>query len=322
MNALIEVKNLKRIVTSHSLDNVFDYCPRKFEFLTFYDKRPKRESGYAADVGTALHEGMQAWLISREEGDDEKTRTRKAFMAFCLHFPFDREDEQKTKQRSFSNCCLMLYKMIRSPEWDAWQLLHVEGKGWAVEVPFLLTHSSLGPMYVKDRNEYCVLCTQGKIDLIMQHRKTGMIKSVDIKTTVMGLDLIRSNYTFSGQQTGYSQIVHRMAGLMPVDFEVEYVVCMFGSVDEEPRIEFVTIEKSADEIDDYWLDKMDRLERIKFYAEQGRFPRTNGGCNSWGKECSMFDVCHSRDASFVNRWFDDMDGAPQQGYDYWVELEV
>lgn len=318
---VIPADSILKIITSHSLDNVFDYCPRKFEFLTLYSKRPKRESGYAANVGTALHDGMQAWLISRAEGNDEMTRTRDAYMAFLRAFPFADELEQTTKVRSFDNCVLMLYNMIRAPEWDDWELMWVDGKGWAVEVPFRVDHVSVGPVYIKDRNQYAILSSQGKIDMLMRHRATGQVKSVDIKTTVLGVDMIRSNYEFSGQQTGYSQVAHAMAGVNPDSFSVDYAVCIFTA--DGPQLKFVSIDKDSQDIDDYWLTKIDRLERIKRYAEQGWFPRTNGGCNSWGKECSMFDICHSRDTKMIQRWYDfEIETEETKGYDYWVELEI
>lgn len=322
MSLIHDTSRVKRIITSHSLDNVFDYCPRKFEFLAIYDKRPKRESGYAAAVGNALHDGMQAWLVAREEGESLMQCDIKAMFAFIKAFPFDEENQQTQKIRSFENSALMLYEMTRSSEWDDWELLPIEGHGWAVEIPFVIQHSSLGPIYVKNIGEYRILCTQGKIDLVMRHRRTGKIRSIDIKTTSFGPNMIRSNYEFSGQQTGYSHVVHKMAGIAPSNFEVVYAVCMFRS-DYPPEIRFITIEKDESDIEDYWLDKLERLERIKRYAEKGRFPRTNGGCNAWNKECAMFDICHTRDPQVVHDWFDfEIETEPNKGYDYLVELEV
>jgi hypothetical protein len=315
-------KQLRRIITSHSLDNVFDYCPRKFEFLSLYDKRPARESGYAAMIGDALHDGTQSWLIARQEGASERAASERAFVAMCKRFPWDLEDEQPTSVRSFNATASMLYTIIRSPEWDDWELLYVKDKGWAVEVPFLIEHVSLGPVFVKARGEHFIICTQGKIDLIMRHKRTGRIRSVDIKTTAKGEHLIRSNYTFSGQQTGYSHVVHAMAGVAPTAFQVVYAVCLFNA-QELPALRFVEIDKDESEVDDYWLDKIDRLNRMKSYAEAGRFPRTNGECNSWNHECSMFDICHSRDPKLIQDWFDfEIESEPVKGYDYWVRMEL
>lgn len=312
---------VRLILTSHSIDNTFDYCPRKFEFLNIYDRRPKRDSGYAADVGTALHEGLQAWLIARAEGKSEDAATSAGFMALLINFPWVAEREQSTNLRNYDRCIMMLYELIRSNEWDNWELMRVDGKGWAVEIPFLIKHTSLGIFQVKDTGKWVMLATQGKIDFILRHRITGAIRTWDLKTTMHDVSLARSEYTYSGQQVGYSHVLHAMLGIAPSEFSVHYMIARFNANDP-PQIQPFQIEKTPDEIDDYWLAKLDRLWRIKAYAEQGWFPRTNGGCHSWGKECSCFDICKSRDPQLIQKWFSDTGAEPAEGYDYWVELEV
>lgn len=319
-SALGTLENPRLVLTSHSIDNVFDYCPRKFEFLNLYDRRPPRDSGHAADVGTALHEATQAWLMKRADGDEDGARDL-AFLTLAMWYPWHSEKEQSTSVRSFENTVLMLYEILRNPEWEDWELMHVEGKGWAVEIPFLIRHTSVGPVYVKSRDEYILLATQGKIDLILRHKRTGKIRTLDIKTTTYAKNLVRAEYEFSGQQIGYTHVLHTMLGEVPDEFEVVYCICRF-SASERPTVQFIPMEKTPDMIDDYWLGKLDRLYRMKMYAENGWFPRTNGGCHSWGHECAMFDICHSRDDDLIRKWFYMIESAPQQGYDYWVTMEV
>ncbi len=321
MSDSVDSTALPYILTSHSIDNVFDYCPRKFEFLNLHDIRPPRESGYAAQVGTALHEAIQTWLICHAEEKGEQHATEQAYIQLMIHFPWELEKDQSTSVRSFENCVLMLYEMIRSPEWDEWELLYVQDKGWAVEIPFLLKHTSVGPIYIKSRDEYRMLATQGKIDMIMKHRRSGKIRTVDVKTTTLSIQLVRAEWEFSGQQIGYTHVLHGMLGYVPEDFEVVYCVCRFNA-SEPPTIQFVSIPKTPDQIDDYWIGKLDRLARMKMYAENDWFPRTNGGCHSWGHECQMFDICHSRDANLIRQWFQAIDSQTIQGYDYWVTMEV
>jgi hypothetical protein len=311
------------ILTSHSIDNTFDYCARKFEFLNLFEKRPARESGYAADVGTALHEGTQAWLVAREEGKSESEATDIGYMKMLRFFPWQLEALQKTSVRSYDKVMLALYRIIRHPCWDDWELLHVDGKGWAVEVPWLIKHTGLGEFTIKNTGERVLLGTQGKIDFILRNKSNpDKIVTTDLKTTTTPSDMLDAEYEFSGQQIGYSQILYSMLGAVPRQMEYNYLICRFSS-DEEPEIRLLPIEKDADEVEDYWLAKLDRLHRIKAMAEMGWFPRTNGGCHSWGQQCRFFDICHSRDYSLIRRWFEaDESMEDQQGYDYWVELEV
>lgn len=319
MNAVVN-NRIRYILTSHSIDNLFDYCPRKFEFLNLFDKRPPRDSGFAADVGTALHEGTQAWLISRASGESPKRQLERCFMALFRHYPWDMQLEEATSRRDIHETIALQWEIITNPTWEEWDLLWVEGRGWAVEVPFLIRHTSLGVFTIKQTGEQAMLATQGKIDFILQHRKyKDVIRTRDLKTTVKDMSMIRSEYTYSGQQTGYDQVLKQMLGLEKTNrAEYDYIIARFGDV---PHVQVLPMQKEEDFISDYWFGKMDRLNRIKNYAVNGWFPRTNGGCNSWNHECSCFDVCMTRDYSIIRRWFDTIEAQPQQGYNWWVEMD-
>lgn len=320
---LPEKRNGTRLIyTSHSVDNVFDYCERKFEFLNVWDRRPPRDSGFAAMVGTALHEGVGAWLIGRAEGKSEADATSAGFMALLKWYPWDTEHEQPTQVRSIYNSIALFYAIIRSHEWDNWELLRVEGRGWAVEIPFVIVHVSMGEFVIKATGETAMMATQGKIDFVLRHRFSGKIRTWDLKTTIKDKNLIRSEYYFSGQQVGYGQVVRAMLQEEAFDdFDVRYMVARFNST-EPPEVECIDIGKDGDDIDDYWLAKISRLNRMRHAAESGWFHRTNGGCNSWNHECSCFDICKTRDPHLIRRWFYENNMEPTRGYEPWVTLEV
>lgn len=310
---------IRYLLTSHSIDNTFDFCPRKFEFLNVWDRRPPRDSGYAAEVGTALHNGWQAWMIARAEGKSEYEATSRGFHELCRAFPWALEAEQKTSTRSFNSTALLLYTLIRSPEWDDWELIKVEGKGWAIEVPFLIKHESLGLFQIKATGEWAYLATQGKIDAVLRHKRTGQIRGWDLKTTIKSADMVRSEYKYSGQQIGYGEVIQAALGAEVRDFSVWYMIARFSSADL-PEIQPIEYIKSDHQIDDYWLAKLDRLKRMKEYAETGWFPRTNGGCNSWNTECAFLDICESRDNDLIRLWFSGIETVPQEGYNWWIEM--
>lgn len=311
---------MREILTSHSIDNLFDYCPRKFEFLGLFDKRPPRESGFAADVGTALHEGAQEFVRLKAEGHDDTTAMNQGYITFMTWYPWDREDEQKQSTRSHDRALLLLYQLMRWEGWDDWELVKIEGKGWAIEVPFLIRHKSLGTFTIKETGEEAMLCTQGKIDFILRHKKTNRIGSLDIKTTVFADELIEPNFKFSGQQIGYNNVVQSLTGEVTDGLEVNYLVARFTATGL-PEVYPLNFHKRQDEVDDYWIAKLDRLQRMRMYAEAGWFPRTSGGCHSYGTACSMFGICPSRDYRLIRQWFNTGDMVENVGYDYWVELD-
>jgi len=311
---------IRNIYTSHSIDNTFESCPRKFEFLNFFDRRPPRDSGHAADVGTALHEGWQAFLIALAEGKSKGEAMQAGYLAVLIHYPWHSEAEQSTSVRSLENTVTMLREIMRRDEWDHYELIQIDGR-WAVEVPFHIIHESLGTFEFAATGETCQFVTQGKIDAILRHKITGRVACWDAKTTITPEDLIRSEYTWSGQQVGYGQVLQALMGESLQSFDVYYLVARFSASDP-PHVQVIPFEKSEENVEDYWLDKIDRLQRMQRYATQGRFPRRNGSCNAYQHECSCFNICPSRDTETILMWFQTIGAVEQQGYEPWVTLEL
>lgn len=308
------------ITTSHSIDNVFDYCARKFEFLTLYDKRPERDSGFAAEVGTALHDATQAWLIARAEGHTVSVAENIGYMMLLRCYPWELADEQERETRSIETSLVLLEMIMRDNSWDDWELVRV-GSKWAVEVPFLIRHESLGTFKLHHNGQETMLVTQGKIDFILRHKYSHIYRTRDLKTTVIKEGLEQAEWKFSGQQIGYSNVLHAMLDIQPDKMEIDYLVAHFNGT-QYPAVNAVTFPIDQDKVDDYWLTKIERLQRMQRYAVTGRFPRTNGGCHSWGHQCAFFQICESRDAELINAWFEGINAVPQEGYDYWVTLGV
>lgn len=311
----------RKILTSHSIDNLFDYCARKFELTTMYDKRPARDSGFAASVGTALHDATQAWCIARAELLSSDECMVKGYMALMKSYPWEMEMEQTQQTRGFGQTVALFEQIVRQKFWNDWELVRVDNHGWAIEVPFLIQHTSLGEFYMKNVDIMAVLATQGKIDFVMRHVRTGAIGTFDLKTTIIDPDMAEPEYKFSGQQIGYSNVVQAMLGELQGGFMVHYIAAHFMGNDP-PYVQLLPLNMTQDLIDDYWMSKLDRMNRIKVYAEYGWFPRTNGGCHGYGHRCAFFDICPSRDYDLINRWFEGINAEPQAGYDYWVTMEV
>lgn len=329
MNALTQVPTIhnipidmsRLIVTSHSIDNVFDYCARKFEFSSFYERLPltERDTGFAAEVGNAFHAGIQVWLICRHEGLSEYESRLRGAMAFMRIFPWEIENEQSTSARSFEASCWAFWLAMEDDFWNHWELtrVNIDGKlQWSVEVPWILIHESFGPT-----NDGRYFATQGKIDLIMRHKTSGRVCSVDLKSTVYDRGLTRAMYTHSGQQIGYGQVVEAMLGQVIRQLDVIYFVIRISET--QPSIEVAPFPKTPEQLADYWVDKYDRLERMKKYANARRFPRANGGCHAYSHECRFFDICLSRDQDLIEAWFmDSPSSVDRVHYDWKVRLRT
>lgn len=321
MNALTILPNLpklKAIVTSHSIDGTFEYCARRFEFAHVWKRTPEGGStGFAAEVGTALHEAVQAWArLALFPGRDRKAENPLAveagMKALLRWWPWSLEDvsleagKQGIKQRSLGEAILLFEEIIGQEFWESWELISIGDFGLSIEVPWRISHASLGtfPLY---GGELGFLATQGKIDFILRQRYTGEIRVFDLKTTVKDKRAHEAAYKFSGQGPNYAMVIAQALGFNWKErgLAMSYIVSNFASADgsEDASVNLYTYTYSPAEIQDGIDLKHDRMMRMKGYAERKWWPRRSHGCDSFGNPCPFMGICPRRDEDFIAAWF-------------------
>lgn len=298
------------ITTSHSIDGTFESCARRFEFLHSYQRAPDYESdAFAADVGTALHEAIQEWQRKLFYGvDDEKAR-ESAYLMLLKWWPWATEERRFVNKRATGNrrletAILLLEETMNYNEfWEQWELVSIDGFGPAIEVPWRIVHKSIG--VIKDAWDKSVyLATQGKIDLLMRHRTTRQYRVIDIKTTEKALPAHDAAFRFSGQGGQYAMVLGHAVG---TDWEtngldVTYLIMFFS--DDGPVVYPLPYHLDPEEIEDSIRVKIERLNRMKSYADADHWPRRTHGCEFYGTPCGFLDICHRRDKPFVREWFE------------------
>jgi hypothetical protein len=305
------------IVTSHSIDGTFKSCERKFEFAHVFQRVPDIEdSGYAADAGTALHEGVQAWASHYMHPDRPRTpesyeeAVDKGLFAFLRFWPYAEEYyamvEKKpiAKQRSLGQALALFFKLVESNFWDEYEVAILPDKKPAIEIPWRIIHESAG-IHLDALGRPRVIVTQGKIDFVLRHKESGIVVVVDLKTTVKSSDTAEATYRFSGQAVGYSIV---LSGATGFDFsgglQVIYLIANFLSQEITPLL----FKISPEEVRDYILTRNDLISDIRRNLERGFWPRTQHGCESWGSPCSYLKVCHLRDSGLLSIYLDDETG--------------
>jgi hypothetical protein len=307
MNALVNqvlaergVKNL--LITSHSIDATFDSCARRFEFIHGWRRLPQRESStYAADVGTALHEAVQQW--ARTESADEGA------LRLLRYWPWSderirRAESKQIGQRTLGNSVLMYDRIISHEWWNDWELVYIKGFGHAIEVPFLIVHESLGIIKLPN-GDLALLATQGKIDFILRHRRTRKYKVLDLKTTVKDVPAHNASFRFSDQAGLYALVLDKAldSSWEKDGLSVTYMVAYFGSDEADMQVIPLDYDLPPYEVQDLIDVKMERLIRMRTYAEHQRWPRRSHGCEFFGTPCGFLDICQKRDSKFLKEWF-------------------
>jgi hypothetical protein len=317
---LVERLNLALhpIVTSHSIDGLFEFCPRKFEFAHVWLQVPESgTTGFAAEVGTALHEAVQEWsrlalLPGRDRHNQNQMAIDAGLMALLKWWPWTLETvslrmgKAGAKQRSLGEGIDLFYRIIEDPFWESWELIHIDGFGMSIEVPYRINHVSIGTFPIPyGRAGYLV--SQGKMDFILRNRYTGEIRVFDLKTTVKDKRAHEAAFRFSGQGPQYAIVVAHGLGFNWREHgtKVTYLVSNFASADgsEDPSVVLHTYDYDSEYIQDAIDAKHDRLMRMKTYAERRHWPRRTHGCDSFGKPCAYLGVCQRRDEDFIGQWF-------------------
>jgi hypothetical protein len=313
---------LMPIVTSHSIDGTFESCPRKFEFSHVWQQVPEGGTGgFAAEVGTALHEAVQEWArLALFPGRDRKApqimAMQQGLLALVKWWPWAleivslREGKTGIKQRSLGEAILLFEEIVSHPFWDSWELIMIDGFGLSIEVPYRIVHASIGTVPLPKPDGEATqgyFVTQGKIDFILRNRFTGEIRVKDLKTTVKDERAHEAAFKYSGQGPGYGMILAQFLGLdwKKDGLTVSYIVSNFASADgsEDAAVRLYAYHYDEEKLQDGIDLKIERLERMKKYAIQSHWPRKSHGCDAFGAPCAYMGICDRRDNDFIRKWF-------------------
>ena len=261
---------------------------RRKKLIVEFDNRP----GQSPDIGT--HE------------DSENAR-RLAEITLLKWWPWEIESKRVKEGKSIGlrtlgNALLLLDAICESDWWLDWELVHVEGFGPAIEVPWRIVHRSLGLVHTPHGPKY--LATQGKIDFILRHKKTGVYRVIDLKTTEKSKPAHDAAFRFSGQAGQYGMVLDHALGLdwQKNGLNIVYLMAMFH--EDGPVVYPLPYSLEPDEIQDSIDVKLERLHRMRAYANQQHWPRRSHGCEFWGSPCGFLDVCRRRDEKFLKQWFE------------------
>ena len=314
---------------SYSSLNVFESCPRKFEFDKFYPKRERVwEDNYAADVGSALHAGYQDYMIHQDR--------EHAIWTFMRAFPVAGEWNQDNDFRSMEAALSTLEDMFDSVKMVEYELARIRRPNTpaeleagleggvvvpAIEVPFEIRFPGLEIPPCGGFPEGAAISVIGYIDAIAMNLGTGLYRTFDIKTSRQKLSDATGKFKFNGQQVPYGIVVDHIAGQPVESFEVLYLDCYIDIL--EPSTQLYPFLKNRTDLEDWATNKMLQFQRLQQYAALDFFPRTEGGCLFYNKPCRYLEPCMSRDRETLMEWFL-LGDEPAKGESFfpWITADV
>lgn len=260
---------------SHSGLATFNSCPKKFAFrkmiVNFNEDRGESD---AASVGTALHEGIQEYMRSRDE--------LRAIEKMVLHHPIQLKDSAKSHEYSVEASITTMRHVFYESELPKYELATFSKNGVeipATEVAFLVVVEL----------EHLVFHLRGFIDLVLQTQFGDGFFAVDIKTiTAQSAGHMEAKYKWDWQATSYGIPLNALLGNHP-----SFRTGIFGVVqsDRSPSTMFPNYLRTNVDIDDYQHYLVDSCRRIQEYWKADRFPRGPGSCIAFSRVCPYHGVC-------------------------------
>lgn len=266
---------------SHSGIKSFNSCPRRFAYRKILVNADQRDaSGIAASVGTAMHEAIQSYFITRD--------VEKALETLAMHHPIELPQGTDASVYSLEASINTLRHVIRDEEIMDYELVHVERDGKTVpgvELYFVIV-IDLGP------DCPVIFHLRGYIDLILRHPNNHRIAPIDIKTmTPRALSNAPLKYRYDEQITSYGMPVNALLG----EFDEFLVGVMAVSQDDyAPAASLITYLRNQGDVQDYQFQLLDTCRRIAQYYMLDHFPRNSSACITFNRPCNYIEHCHLR----------------------------
>lgn len=283
---------------SHSTLETFKSCPRKFEFSKLYNN-PKYEESTATRCGTALHEGFQEYLISRN--------VESAIWKMMQSYPWE-HGISPMKDRSAESCYATLMEMINKFDVNRYELAYVQDADGnnipCIELPFRINFKRFDSVAIGGLNgeasRYIPMYYVGYIDLIVYDKELQEFLVIDIKTTTDSSEDPSAKYEYSSQCVPYSLMLNQILGLPVGSLRVGYFVANISTTD--PKARLYTYFKTEDDLSDWAYEMEFNLTSLREYINCSMFPRYGGySCVAYKHKCKYFDLCKLRNNKRIMR---------------------
>jgi len=251
---------------SYSGRGTLHSCPRKYQLSRIASERVERENNVTLAFGTVVGIGIQCQLECKSWEDTVLTMFNSWTLPDLLAV------EEKSKKGFFEAVfAVMQFSNIRNSALADYDLAIYNGKP-ATEFSFRIA--------VFGDYKY-----RGYIDAVLQHKVTGKLVVLEIKTT--GYDVVaEATYGNSSQAVGYSVVLDTVAPGFS-DYEVWYLIYKTKS----QEFELLPFKKQHSQRASWLQELVMDCERIDAYEAAGLYPMHGEACRSYNRDCSFYGIC-------------------------------
>lgn len=304
---------LTKLEWSHSSRATFRSCPRKFEFRKIYNNA-RRSEGLATGAGSALHAGIQSWLLHKHFDT--------AMWEMIQRFPI-KYQKSWSDTNSLAGCFQTLTAMMNWDKMDQYELASLKKPDGTIvpgiEVAFILRIDKY-PFYPDGRTirvDYI-----GFIDLILYDKMENEYIVCDVKTTTKDTDKA-VEFRFDDQCLPYGLVLEAILGHdVNKGFEIDYWSAQINH--DEPKNSMYAFNKTQNDLQDWMQGYLFDLDAVRRYYNLGWFARNGNSCMTWNRPCIFFDFCETRNPKTIEMMLK-QDAANQKEFkreEPWIIVEL
>jgi len=270
--ALVELGN----VSSYSMQNVLEDCPRKYQFTKMraavqipIDPEDDEVPGNATFAfGHAVGSGIAVF----DQTGDIKASMLACFLAWDIDLLFDPFEEaqrtgRKAKKDGFYHAlwAVQMYPSFVAEETDLheYDVVKLEAN---VVVDF-----ENGHFYT------------GHIDELLRNRETGAFRVKENKTDG-GVTVDPAKYSNSAQALSYSVAIHAHGA---TEYDVLYTIY---SKPEQRWMAMSFVKSPLSKLEWLQMQAM-KCAEIDMYSEANFFPKRGGSCMKFNRRCQFYEEC-------------------------------
>ena len=268
------------ILSSSTLHSLIG-CPRRF---ILNNASPARSASLATEVGTAVHQAMQAGTETGASASPEAHRA--AMLALLRRYPFGLWQDAKPaerKVRSILSCAVAVDNALDTLDANGFRLAEVNGRK-ASELDFLLsfTHNFGADSVASD------IAYSGSIDSVFVD-PYGAPVITDYKTTVKDISLASLQYAHSMQACIYAIVLSQALGIPATDISYQYIIIKLDDGLGEIQVERkrVTAESIAEATAylRFYIGCLERMMQARY------FPQQHDACVAFNRPCFFANEC-------------------------------
>lgn len=267
-------------VISHSMEEVLNSCPRKFQISKLAagssEGRPRYNNvtfafGHAVGAGVAVYDKTQSL----------RSAIWAAFLAWDIDL-FAYEERRPPRPDVNKSFAFVVYALEKYAIWyaenmmDQYEVVELEAT-----VCVDLETQELG---LDDEIQTPTQFHTGHVDELLRHKVSGNLRVKENKTTSLTV-VDPAMYANSNQTLGYSVVVSMFGA---AEYDVLYTV--YSSTD----MRWVSFDFPKSRLSRaQWLKtETQQADILRIYADDDFFPMRGGSCFAYNRQCEHFGSCN------------------------------